>query len=338
MKLRFAFIGFRHGHIYDLYRGVADRSDCEIVAAVEDDTEAACDAGSRGVAVTGTSVDELFAEPGAFDVVAVGDYYDRRGVLTIRALESGKHVISDKPLCTRLEEIERIRELAETRALKVGCMLDLRNTGYMRTIRRLLADGAIGDLQTIGYMGQHPLLYGSRARWYFEEGKHGGTINDIAIHAIDCLPYVTGSRFVEVVCARVWNTRLPQHPFVNVGAQLMMRMADETGVLGDVSYLSPDSQGYTVPQYWRFTFHGTEGIIEGSRTVPEVRLWRNGRKEGETLVPDTSPDGGYLLDFIDEIQGVSTSCVSTTDQILESTRVTLHAQRAADQGLTYLPI
>ena len=27
------------------------------------------------------------------------------------------------------------------------------------------------------------MLWGTRPEWYFEEDKHGGTINDIAIHA-----------------------------------------------------------------------------------------------------------------------------------------------------------
>ena len=34
--------------------------------------------------------------------------------------------------------------------------------------------------------------------WYFEEGKHGGTINDIAIHGIDLVRYLTGKNVTKI--------------------------------------------------------------------------------------------------------------------------------------------
>ena len=33
----------------------------------------------------------------------------------------------------------------------------------------------------------------------------------------------------------------------------MLKLDNKGGVLADVSYLAPDSCGYSVPQYWRFT-------------------------------------------------------------------------------------
>ena len=37
MKTRFAFAGFRHGHIIDLLTGVEERTDTEVVACCEED-------------------------------------------------------------------------------------------------------------------------------------------------------------------------------------------------------------------------------------------------------------------------------------------------------------
>jgi len=33
-------------------------------------------------------------------------------------------------------------------------------------------------------------VWGTRPAWYFEPGMHGGTLNDIAIHALDFIPWV----------------------------------------------------------------------------------------------------------------------------------------------------
>ena len=46
-----------------------------------------------------------------------------------------------------------------------------------------LQEGNLGEI--IKLFGGQLIPYGTRANWYFEEGKHVGTINDIAIHGID---------------------------------------------------------------------------------------------------------------------------------------------------------
>ena len=110
--VRFALAGVRHFHIFDLVAALAAREDAELVAAAEDDADAAAAAHARGVEFTHRTVDELLAEPEQFDVLAVGDYYARRGSLAIRALELGKHVLLDKPICIDLPELDRIAALS----------------------------------------------------------------------------------------------------------------------------------------------------------------------------------------------------------------------------------
>src|SRR5439155_25293810 len=164
------------------------------------------------------------------------DYFGRRGEIIVRALEDGKHDIADKPICTRLSEQERIAALASEKGRAVGCLLDLRDHGPFITMRRQIKNGAIGTVHTITFTAQHPLLLGKRPAWYFEPAKHGGTINDIGIHAIDLIPWLTGRRIVEAVAARAWNARLGQFPHFQDAAQIMLRLDNDAGVLGDLSY------------------------------------------------------------------------------------------------------
>lgn len=167
---------------------------------------------------------------------------------------------------------------------------------------------------------------------YFQPGQHGGTLNDIGIHALDGLPWLLGSPVAEIVCARTWNDRLPQHPDFEVGAQLMVRLADGTGCIGDVSYLAPDSQGYTMPQYWRFTLCGERGTLEASSTSAEVLLWKDGETAGTALPVEPARPGGVLDDFLAEIDGRPQDAELTTEAVLSSARVALLAQRAAATG------
>ena len=142
MKLRFAFAGFRHFHIVDLYERVKCHPGCKITLAVEEDAAARAFAGENwGIELTGNDYSGLRQEE--FDVLAIGDCYGRRGALAIGALEAGKHVISDKPICVSLDEWRRIRDLADAKGLKVGCMLDLRDNGNVVAARQIVA-GEIG--------------------------------------------------------------------------------------------------------------------------------------------------------------------------------------------------
>lgn len=331
MSIRFAFIGFRHFHIDELYAFVKKHPGTEITAAVEDDTDSVPGVKERGIELTGTSVDEIFRNGSTYDAVAIGDYYGRRGSLAIRALEAGKHVIVDKPLCTSCDELLEIDRLRQEQGLAVGCMLNNRDSGVFRTVKRLIGEGAIGNLQTINFMGQHPMLFGTRPEWYFEKGKHGGTMNDIGIHAFDIIPWMCGIEWRRVIGARTWNTRLPERPHFQVGAQVMLELEDQTGVIGDMSYLSPDSQGYTVPQYWRYTIHGTEGIIEAGMKLDDIRIWKNGGDAVEIVTPEADRIDGVYEDFLREVNGEIDACDLTSDQVIDSSRVTLTIQQASDR-------
>lgn len=84
-------------------------------------------------------------------------------------------------------------------------MFDLRYMPQTAVIKKMIENGELGDVHIISFTGQHFLDYGNRPWWYFEEGKHGGTINDIAIHGIDLLKFVTGKSLTHIDCARCFN-------------------------------------------------------------------------------------------------------------------------------------
>lgn len=331
MKLRMAFAGFRHGHIMDLHRLAARHADLTVVAACEEHAPTREQLAKAGVVkLTHDSCQRMY-EQVEFDILAVGDAFGRRGELAIQALSAGRHVIVDKPLCTRLSELEQIERLAGANRLSVGCMLNMRDGGNVLALRQAILAGRIGPVQTLTFSGQHPLLWGTRPDWYFEPGIHGGTINDIAIHAIDAIPFVTGRRLVEAVAARAWNARLPQAPDFQDAAQMMLRMDNNGGVLGDVSYLAT---GYKDPQYWRLTLHGPDGVAETSAVADGVTLWRPGQPKPERIEPARPREGGYLEDFLAEVLArPAGEAALTTATVLDASRRTLWIQKAADEGL-----
>jgi predicted dehydrogenase len=270
--------------------------------------------------------------------VAVGDYYGRRGRILIDALRRGKHVLSDKPLCTSLAELDQIETLAHGQGLLVGCQLDMRDGPVTVEARRRILGGEIGEVHAISVGGQHPLLFGTRPGWYFEPGKHGGTINDIGIHALDALPWMTGLRFQEITFARAWNARLPQAPQFQDGAQFALTMSNGAGVLADVSYLGPDANGYRIPQYWRMTFWGSEGLLETDFSAGQVTLHRQRDPAPQVVQATQGVPGGYLDSFLRELRGETSGLHLSSAEVLAASRLALRVQEAADQGLLGVPL
>lgn len=331
MSIRIAFVGFRHAHIFDLYDRAKESSDFEIVAACEEDSETRKALAENGKAEITHDYYRRMLDEVACDAVAVGDYYGKRGSIVIEALNRGRNVIADKPICTSLAELHRIASVSTRKKLNVGCMLDMRDKGLMIRMRELVREGAIGEVNAIVIGGQHPLLLGTRPGWYFEPGKHGGTINDIGIHAFDLVPWITGRRFAEITAARSWNA-VPKHlPHFQDAGQFMLKMDNGCGVMGEVSYFMPDSMGYTLELYWRITLFGTEGILETAINSEAIMLAKNGASQPEMISAAEGDPGGYLRSFAEEIATGRTEGVSTAD-VLRAAEVALIAQSAGDSG------
>ncbi len=336
--IKLAFMGFRHGHIYALHKHAQQLPDVQIVAACEEEPATRAAVIKAGVvAITHDSYARMLDDSGC-DAIAIGDYYGRRGALAIEALQRGLHVISDKPLCTTLAELDQIEALAVKRGLKVALQLDLRDSGMIIKARELIRNGAIGAVHGVVFTAEHPLNLAGRPAWYFEPGKHGGTINDIAIHAFDLIPWVTGQRFARVEAARSWNAFATQTPWMHDAGQFMATLENGAGVMGEVSYFAPDSLGYGLPPYWRMTFFGREGVLELTFTQKKIMLAKNGDKEPEYPEPAADNAGGYLKAFLAEIQGAPLPDMPGTAETLRASRVSLLIQKAGETGETHVAL
>jgi predicted dehydrogenase len=330
MQLRIAFAGFRHGHIFDLLAGIRANPDLNVVAACEEDAATRESLKSReDVKITHENYEAMLREVPC-DIVAIGDFYTKRGKMVIQALESKKHVISDKPVCCTLDELDQIEKLSKQYGLAISTQFDLRNSGAIRKARELIQAGEIGEIQTISFSAQHPLMLGVRPGWYFQPGCHGGTINDIAIHAMDIIPWITGRKIAKVQTARAWNARTPQYPHFQDAGQLMLTLDNQGGVMGDVSYLAPEACGFSLPQYWRFTFHGSGGLIECSYGSKEVMVVTNADKEPRFVPALEAIRWAYLPDFLAQVRGETQQVSLSTQTVLDASRWALTAQQVAD--------
>lgn len=332
MKHRIAFAGFRHPHILALWRIVAAHPDCEIAGAWEADEATRAQLRSAGeISLTHERFEELLA-PGVCDIVAVGDVYGKRGELLVAALRAGKHVISDKPICTSLSELDEIERLAKANHLSVGCQLDLVEAASIRQLRAIILSGELGRICTVTIGAQHALRLDSRAGWYFEPGVHGGTINDIGIHVFDLMPWLIGAPWEKLLIARTWNAKAERFPHFQDCAQFYALLENGATCYADVSYLAPDHLGFELPQYWRITVHGTRGVAETSYSSDSVVVTTDSDRTPRAISGEPAAPGRHLADFLSEIAGSPAQDGGlTTARVLNSSRWALETQKKAAQ-------
>lgn len=297
----------------------------EIAGCIEENREMKKVAAERlGICLDGGSYEDWLKKD--IDIVAIGDKYGQRGATAIKALQSGKHVISDKPLCTRIEELEEIEKLVKEKGLKVSCMLSLRYESSICRARELLREGRLGKIQNISFTGQHCMSYGRRPSWYFEEGMHGGTINDLAIHGIDIVRDITGLEIEKVDGVRTWNAYAVKDPEFKDCAVFMVRLSNGAELLADVSYSAP-SQVFSMPTYWNFKIWCERGLVTFHLTDNKVTVYEEGIP-GPQYYEGVSDERDYLTEFLKEIRDGSDRL---TQSVIASTRATLLLQKAADE-------
>ena len=324
--MKIAFAGLRHNHIYSLYNEVKAHPELTVVGAWEETAEAAEAAKATITEPFYDSYEALLADP-QIDIVAIGDYYGIRGKRVIQALKAGKAVITDKPLCTSAEELDEIERLSREKRIPVGIQLELRDDATLQKAAQIIGAGEIGKIRAVQFTAQHPLSYGVRPSWYFEEGKHGGTFNDIAIHAMDVLTWVAGSPYDRTLFARQWNAYATEVPHFKDCAQFNGQLANGAAVTGDVSYAGP-ATAFQLPSYWRFTIWGAAGYLEcrvGAETLTLATA--NDKKPQQIAVG--APVRHVLNDFVREVKDGAPA--ENTAGCIAASRAALMLQRFADE-------
>lgn len=332
MTLRFAALGIDHFHIFDHIEGL-------IAAGAEFAGFAEVGGSPRviaGVAKTWPDVPVLTAQQilndDTIQIVCNASVPADRAEMAIAAMRHGKDVMIDKPGATTHDQIEALRAcVSETGRIFSICFSERLTVRAAERAGKLIAAGAIGRVvQTIG-MGPHRLNRKIRPEWFFDTGRYGGILIDIASHQIDQFLFYTGSSRGEVIASSVGNYGNPDDPGLQDFGQVMLKSDRATGYIR-VDWFTPDA----LPTWGdgRLTILGTEGYIELRKYVDIA-----GRDGGDHLFLankdrvehiDCSGDTlSYFANFLADVQH-RTETAMPQAHVFEVSRLAIEAQRAAE--------
>ena len=163
-----------------------------------------------GVERTSTELNELIDAP---DVAVVDNclsnnlHYEP----LLRAIDSGKHVFSEKPLTIELAEAVRLLEAAQAAGVQHGVIQNMRFNPGPRAAQGLIDQGLVGRVFSanvlFGYMVPQTVL--NRPTWFYKkEEAGGGIVEDMMAHFFDLLRTLVGRiEGVYAAPAVVWPER-----------------------------------------------------------------------------------------------------------------------------------
>ncbi len=279
--LRGVVVGCRMGAAHA--GAMARRPEYELVAVCDRDEATARKAADRtGGPRVYTDYTRMLAETRP-DVVAIATPNDSHAALTEQAAEAGaRGVYCEKPMATCLREARRMVEACRARGTALAVNHQRRVSAAYVTMRRLIAERAIGDL-------------------YLLRGTCAGDVLSDGTHTVDLLLHLAGDPEVTWVLGQVYRERpdpaAPRgmgydasggwrygHPIEN-GALASLQLA--SGVRAEVL-----TGGMWFPgrRYQDIEAFGTEG-----------RLWRAGDQADPPLLMQDRQAGGWRPVALDPV-------------------------------------
>ena len=325
MTIRFGLAGLRHPHLEYLLKEIERRlDDVRIVALAEDDPALREEYGQRLGVNTYADHREMLARE-QLDAAGVVSVNGERGRVVVDCLEAGVHVVADKPLCTTLADLETVESAWRRSGRLLSLLLDKRFYAPTLAVRDLLAAGELGDLALAWSSGPHRLRRATRPGWMFRHATYGGILNDLCIHDIDLLLWLTGAR-AGAVQGLAGNRAHPDLPEFQDHGQILLRT--DSGLLATIEahWFSPEAAPYHGD--YRMVLTGTEGTAELRWARDELHVATHRRPPERMPLP---PPGSVAGDFLNAVLAGKEPTVRT-EEILTATRVALLAQTTANSG------
>ncbi len=222
--------------------------------------------------------------------VFIASRHDTHANYVLHALEHGRNVFVEKPLCLKLDELEEITAAVEklsdaghAPALMVG--FNRRYSPLTDALRAGIPEGAMSMLYRVN---AGPM---DADHWMQLPEVGGGRIIGEACHFIDYLTYVNGSLPVEVYAAAMDE---PQH----LGDIVNISLRFENGSIGVVSYLA--NGGKSLPkEYIEVHRAGTSAVISDFK---ELKIYGSGKPSTKRLLSQNKGQPEMMKAFLSSIR------------------------------------
>ena len=283
MKHRIGFIGYGgmgggyHWEVaHDRHDVCEDLAPAAVYDVRESQRELARERGMRAY----DNLDDFLADD-EIDIVVVACANNFHCEMTCRALESGRHVICEKPAAMSVEEFDRMVETSKKTGKKLFIHQNRRFDRDFLIVKHAVETGRLGKLYNIESNFCGGTLFGWRA---FRDHA-GGILYDWGVHLIDQIVYLMNEP-VSSVYADLRNEKNPE-----VDDRTTVEITFESGVKARVvvcgTFLAP------LP---RFAVYGSKGVLWIDQLYAEHGTLRYATESKWVKLPADAygPNGAYV--------------------------------------------
>ena len=225
------------------------------------------------------------------DVVDICTPSGLHAEMSIKAMEAGKHAISEKPMALSLFDSERVIEVERRTGRKYFLVKQNRYNPPVLALKDMLSNGRLGDV----FMISSDVFWNRRRSYYEDEDWRGtllldgGALFTQSSHFVDLIIWIGGiPKRVEATMANI------EHPYIETEDLGTLKIEFENGAIGIMNYTTA-TFGQNLEG--SITVLGTKGSVKvGGKYLNELTEWNVEGQVRPVLPPGRPPNtykGGY---------------------------------------------
>lgn len=266
-RVRFALVGcgrIAQNHFDAIARHEAD---AELVDICDVDGEALRVAAEKTGATTHHSLRELLASTAA-DAVVLTTPSGLHSSQAIEVAQSGRHVITEKPMATRLRDGLAMTAACENAGVRLFVVKQNRRNATLQMLKQAIEQGRFGRiyLVNINVFWTRPQEYYDAAAWRGTWELDGGAMMNQASHYVDLLDWLIG----PIESLQAYSATLARK--IEAEDTAVVSLKWKSGALGSMNVTM-----LTYPQNLEgsITILGEHGTVRiGGVAVNEVQHWK----------------------------------------------------------------
>ncbi len=310
----FSVVGLDHGHIYGMTNGLLEAG-ATLKYVFDKDTKKMEDFVKKYPMIKRADSLEVVLNDKDTMLVASACITNERADLGVKVMESGKDYFVDKAPFTTLEQIEKVRNvISKTHKKYIVYYSELIHVEGVIYAKKLVDEGAIGEVVQVLSTGPHRLNASDRPDWFFEKEKYGGILCDIGSHNIYQYLEFANIDNATLVSSQVGNFNNSKYPELEDFGDASFTASNGSTHYFRVDWLTPD--GLSTWGDGRLFVLGTEGYIEvrkyidpGKTETKDNVIFVNKEGENFDIVTDKVGFpffGELILDCINRTENAQT--------------------------------
>lgn len=314
-------MGHRHSEM------IREADGLKLVGVCEPDDERRAVAAEVEEVSTYESFDQVVADNGV-DLVSLIVPHNLHAPLAIEAMNAGKHVITEKPMCVTTAEADEMIAASKANDVMLTIYQNRRWDADWVTVKKLIDEGCVGEVFLVECaIGRASPLQG----WRRNEAAGGGMIRDWGAHVLDQMCLISGGPAKRVYAHfeyRMWTD------IMDVPTHTQLLIDFESGMRAEATF----SNNLWVSKPRWMVQGETGGLFKQSGGGGSVR-WHHevAGQPAVTEVPCIEPDRFELYQNVSDHLNEGAQLLITPEETRRYVSIYEAAYASAESGEAVVP-